>query len=107
MPPILSTLTAAVRRSRLLRKNGINPFISHRNNVVKRGNFVQVRCFSSIAGFDCYSSENKFRHKIFGESVGYGLNTNQILQRRWFLGCGDGEEGSALSKVHEEKLVLG
>nr|POF09078.1 coenzyme q-binding protein coq10 like, mitochondrial [Quercus suber] len=28
-------------------------------------------------------------------------------QRRRFLGCGDGEEGSVLSKVYEEKLVLG
>lgn len=107
MPPILSTLKAAVRRRRLLRTKGINPFISHQNHVVKRGNFVQVRCLSSIAGLDCYSSANKCQQKNFGQSIGYGSNTNQILQRRWFLGCGDGEEGSALSKVHEENLVLG
>ncbi|EPS70934.1 hypothetical protein M569_03824, partial [Genlisea aurea] len=30
-----------------------------------------------------------------------------LLQKRGFLGCGDGEEGSMLSKVHEERLVLG
>ncbi|KAL5220222.1 hypothetical protein ABZP36_024935 [Zizania latifolia] len=28
-------------------------------------------------------------------------------QTRSFLGCGDGEEGSVLSKVYEEKRVMG
>lgn len=26
---------------------------------------------------------------------------------RWFLGCGDGEEGNVLSKTHEERRVVG
>ena len=30
-----------------------------------------------------------------------------VIQTRRFLGCGDGEEGSVLSKVYEEKRVLG
>ena len=28
-------------------------------------------------------------------------------QTRGFLGCGDGEEGSVLSKVYEERRVMG
>ncbi|WOL07962.1 coenzyme Q-binding protein [Canna indica] len=28
-------------------------------------------------------------------------------QTRWFLGCGDGDEGNALSKIHEERRVIG
>lgn len=35
------------------------------------------------------------------------LFNESSTQRRRFLGCGDGEEGSVLSKVYEEKLVLG
>lgn len=30
-----------------------------------------------------------------------------VVQTRPFLGCGDGEEGGVLSKVYEEKRVLG
>ncbi|KAI4388621.1 hypothetical protein MLD38_000933 [Melastoma candidum] len=30
-----------------------------------------------------------------------------ILHRRGFLGCGDGEEGDVLSKVYEERRVMG
>ena len=35
------------------------------------------------------------------------LFNESSTQRRRFLGCGDGEEGGVLSKVYEEKLVLG
>ncbi|KAK9985141.1 hypothetical protein SO802_034666 [Lithocarpus litseifolius] len=35
------------------------------------------------------------------------LFNESSTQRRRFLGCGDGEEGSVLSKVYEERLVLG
>lgn len=42
--------------------------------------------------------QHQQQQRLFNES-----NT----QRRRFLGCGDGEEGNVLSKVHEERLVLG
>jgi coenzyme Q-binding protein COQ10 len=32
---------------------------------------------------------------------------NNTTIKRGFLGCGDGEEGSVLSKVYEERRVLG
>ncbi|CAO2815116.1 unnamed protein product [Amaranthus hypochondriacus] len=70
-------------------------------NVDDIGNYVQVRCLSSIAGFDCFSSRNLI-HRHHNSS-----NLIENLQKRWFLGIGDGEEGSALSKVHEERLILG
>lgn len=34
-------------------------------------------------------------------------NLHRYDQGRWFLGCGDGEEGSILSKIYEERRVIG
>lgn len=99
----MSTLRA-VGRSRFSRQNSIKPFIRHQNrtiNVAEVGIYVPVRCLSSIAGIDCFSSRDLIhRPRDF-------FDVNKNLQRRWFLGVGDGEEGNALSKVHEEKIVLG
>ncbi|KMS97492.1 hypothetical protein BVRB_5g126580 [Beta vulgaris subsp. vulgaris] len=103
MPNFFSTLRA-VGRSRLLRQNNIKPLIRHRNHTINLGeigNYVSVRCLSSIAGIDCFSSRNLI-HRPRNFFIPY-----EKLQRRWFLGCGDGEEGSVLSKVYEEKLVIG
>lgn len=91
-----------------MRRNCINPFIRHQNKVLQKGNCVPVRCSSSISGIDCYSIANKYQQKSFIYPIRTGFfSAHQILQRRSFLGCGDGEEGSALSKIHEEHLVLG
>ncbi|TYJ28720.1 hypothetical protein E1A91_A06G019900v1 [Gossypium mustelinum] len=35
------------------------------------------------------------------------ISDRYTLQKRRFLGCGDGEEGGALSKVHKEKIIMG
>lgn len=35
------------------------------------------------------------------------LHSGDAVQKRWFLGCGDGEDGGAFSKVYEERRVLG
>ncbi|KAJ0025160.1 hypothetical protein Pint_08775 [Pistacia integerrima] len=68
----------------------------------------QIRRFSSIAGI-----QTPTVHKLIGTTKNnidlslanlYHIN---ILQRRQFLGCGDGEEGGVLSKVYEEHRVLG
>lgn len=36
-----------------------------------------------------------------------GCSSSAAVQRRGFLGCGDGEEGSMVSKLHEERRILG
>ncbi|KAL6845234.1 hypothetical protein ACP4OV_024729 [Aristida adscensionis] len=36
-----------------------------------------------------------------------GAGPHALAQTRCFLGCGDGEEGSVLSKVYEERRVMG
>lgn len=39
---------------------------------------------------------------------GVFLGRGSVIQRRHFLGCGDGEEGGGeLSKIYEERRVLG
>ncbi|KAK9691141.1 hypothetical protein RND81_09G178500 [Saponaria officinalis] len=92
MPQFLTTLRA-IGRSRLLGKHAISPF---------------TRCLSSIAGIHHYSSST-----IRSRNRNYIQNNIRVwgdvdkFQKRWFLGCGDGEEGSALSKLHEERLVIG
>lgn len=104
---MLSTLKA-VGRSRLLRRNGIKPLIwDWSSNSNEIGNDVQVRYLSSIAGIDRYSCVDKHARRNVRYSIGNLVRVNEVLQRRWFLGCGDGEEGSAVSKVHEERCVLG
>ncbi|GMY29654.1 coenzyme Q-binding protein COQ10 homolog, mitochondrial isoform X1 [Fagus crenata] len=66
-------------------------------------------CFSSIAGIETSlyipnsMNDVKFSSpRLFNES-----SSHAALQRRRFLGCGDGEEGGVLSKVYEERRVLG
>ncbi|KMT00519.1 hypothetical protein BVRB_9g218170 isoform A [Beta vulgaris subsp. vulgaris] len=88
----------------MLRHNNTKTFIRHRNhtiNVVENANYVPLRYLSSIAGIDCFSSKD-----VIHCSRSF-FNHNEKLQRRWFLGCGDGQEGSVLSKVYEERLVIG
>lgn len=52
--------------------------------------FNEIRC---VSGFKPVLG----RRDLFGS----------VIQTRRFLGCGDGEEGGVLSKVYEEKRVLG
>ncbi|GAB2269590.1 hypothetical protein Dimus_004512 [Dionaea muscipula] len=66
--------------SRLLRKNGATQFVRLRD--------------VDAAGRD-------------SDCLAGGLLAGCNIQRRWFLGCGDGAEGSALSKIHEERRVIG
>ncbi|KNA25852.1 hypothetical protein SOVF_002770 [Spinacia oleracea] len=103
MPNFLSTLKT-VARSRLLRHNNVKPFIRHRSRTFDAGeigNYVPVRCMSSIAGIDCFSSRNLIHRPT------NSFNFSENLQKRGFMGVGDGEEGNALSKVHEENIIIG
>ncbi|GMH04035.1 hypothetical protein Nepgr_005874 [Nepenthes gracilis] len=92
-------------RRRLLSEEGIRQFI--RFGQLRR--YAPVRFLSSIAGVDRYSLHKSIdtnADKDFGYSTGTVFAYEKI-QRRCFLGCGDGDEGSSLSKVHEERLVIG
>lgn len=93
MPPFWSSTTS----------KAVGSLLSHRigpRHLIRSGRkYDPVRCFSSIAGIETPSSI----HKWTGDSR---LDYN-YRSRRQFLGCGDGEEGGVLSKVYEEKRVLG
>ncbi|RAL40538.1 hypothetical protein DM860_006608 [Cuscuta australis] len=71
----------------------------------KWGNCAGARCLNGIAGIDSGFSSPAHSSGI-SRSDGIYSNAN-VIQRRTFLGCGDGEEGSMLSKVYKEKRVLG
>ncbi|KAF8405021.1 hypothetical protein HHK36_009917 [Tetracentron sinense] len=103
MPPFVSASKAVGRL--LSRRNGTRMLVRSANSSGQLGKFVQSRCLSSIAGIETASV-----HKLIGAdkdlsfSMGSMRNT---VQTRCFLGCGDGEEGNVLSKIYEEKLVIG
>ncbi|KAK4770991.1 hypothetical protein SAY87_031523 [Trapa incisa] len=63
------------------------------------------RCMS-CSGVSGIVRRQSFPHKDARILTGSLWNAN-ISQRRQFLGCGDGEEGGVLSKVYEERRVLG
>ncbi|KAL3505200.1 hypothetical protein ACH5RR_035041 [Cinchona calisaya] len=86
-------------------------------------NFVQIRglnSFSAASGFNSADFNRTIgcrnQHK---SNAGLGLGRNlynyyynpckdvHFVQKRGFLGCGDGEEGSTLAKVYEERRVIG
>ncbi|CAI9777770.1 unnamed protein product [Fraxinus pennsylvanica] len=69
-------------------------------------------CFSTIGGSNAFSSDNKsavagYWNYNVRESGIFPNNHIVIVQKRGFLGCGDGEEGNMLAKVHEERRGLG
>lgn len=67
----------------------------------------RYRCSSSIAGFQPFAHYNSVGTLKVLENLPGTACSNSIVQRRMFLGCGDGEEGGVLSKVYEERRVLG
>lgn len=70
----------------------------------RSGYYAQTRCLSNIAGIDSFSSAYSSGYAAERGIYSYG----KVIQRRTFLGCGDGEEGgNMLSKVYNEKCVLG
>ncbi|KAH1065612.1 hypothetical protein J1N35_030599 [Gossypium stocksii] len=106
MPPFLSTSKAVV--SVISRRNVINQFVRHAKNGGRTGNFDQIRWVTSISGI-----QMPLVHPLLGSRkvdsivpLHYFFN-HYTLQRRQFLGCGDGEEGGVLSKVYEERIVMG
>ncbi|KAG6633727.1 hypothetical protein I3843_12G068500 [Carya illinoinensis] len=80
-------------------------FIRSIKNTQQLQKFDQRRCFRGIAGIETPS----VRHSADGLPVSLRslFNNSHTVQARRFLGCGDGDEGGVLSKVYEERIVLG
>ncbi|KAL1822138.1 hypothetical protein DCAR_0309940 [Daucus carota subsp. sativus] len=87
----------------LLRRIGGRELVNCGMNVGELGNYVRVRWLSNVGGIpavsDSVCSEKK---EVWFPTGGRGF-----VQRRGFLGCGDGDEGNVLAKVHEERRVMG
>ncbi|KAL9257029.1 Coenzyme Q-binding protein COQ10 homolog, mitochondrial-like protein [Drosera capensis] len=106
MSPLRSILKE-IGNSRLLRRDGMKQLgrFSDRVGVID-GECGLVQCSSSILGMnrrDLYRLDDV---DVTGRVKGIGT-AGQNIHKRWFLGCGDGDEGSALMKIHEERCVLG
>lgn len=97
MPPSFTTARAVgsfVRRSNCVR--------SAKNGGQSRMLFNQTRCLSGIAPVH----ESLLANKDFNTLMGR-MCCSSAVQRRSFLGCVDGEEGGILSKVYEERRIIG
>ncbi|GMN35157.1 hypothetical protein TIFTF001_005119 [Ficus carica] len=105
MPPFTST--SKVVGSLISRRNGIKHLVRHAGDRKSH----QIRCFSGIAGFETPLMRelmgSKRQQDVCSSSSSSILSNVNNLQRRSFLGVGDGEEGNVLSKVYEERRVLG
>ncbi|KAK1436586.1 hypothetical protein QVD17_02368 [Tagetes erecta] len=71
---------------------------------------VQSRCFKTVGNVEASPSSCQMvggSHKDYPFSL-QNVSPSALAQRRGFLGCGDGDEGSnGLSKIHEENRVMG
>ncbi|XP_062097578.1 uncharacterized protein LOC133803517 [Humulus lupulus] len=99
MPPFSSA--SKVIGSLLSRRNRIRHLVRLVENGGQSRTWHQLRCFSGIET----PLVGRSRVGVFTlNPISYHAST---VQRRRFLGCGDGEEGGVLSKIYEEKRVLG
>ncbi|CAL1396061.1 unnamed protein product [Linum trigynum] len=99
MPPFSSTSKAL--RSLLARSGRSGHF------AVAPPKHNQIRRSRSVAGVSAPSSVIDCRGDFSSTLLGSSYSGSSAVQRRRFLGCGDGEEGGVLSKVYEERRVLG
>ncbi|KAL1821906.1 hypothetical protein ACET3Z_016775 [Daucus carota] len=93
----------------LLRRNGARQVASCNKGTGALGSRVRARWLSSVGCVD--------RYPLVGDPIGSvrkddcfsigGSTCSGFVQKRGFLGCGDGEEGNVLAKVYEEKRILG
>ncbi|MCL7040025.1 hypothetical protein MKW94_019527 [Papaver nudicaule] len=109
MVPFTSASTAIARL--LSRKNGVGMFVKSVKSSSTIGRYSQIRQLSSIAGIEIPCVSNLVgTHKDYKYSFGntnYDFQKFNDMQKRCFLGCGDGSHGNVLSKTHEERHVLG
>ncbi|GAV78405.1 Polyketide_cyc domain-containing protein [Cephalotus follicularis] len=101
MPPFMSSSRAV--GSLISRKNRIGNLICSTRHIGQFRKFDRIQCFSSIAGMQKLKID-AYKDVSFTSGSFYNSCT---VQRRRFLGCGDGEEGSVLSKIYEERRVMG
>lgn len=67
--------------------------------------FSQIRSLSSLL---VPAGVQQIGHPRAEDRSGFMIENRQsFIQTRWFLGCGDGEEGNVLSKTYEERRVIG
>ncbi|KAF5740680.1 coenzyme Q-binding protein COQ10 mitochondrial [Tripterygium wilfordii] len=103
MPPFMSGSRAF--GSILSRQNCIRYLIRSSRRDMQLQKFDVARCISGIAGIQTPSARNPM--KDVNCSIENLCNRISFAQKRQFIGCGDGEVGSVLSKVYEERRVLG
>lgn len=102
MASLVSTSKAVSRL--ILARGSSRRMIDYRNFIEEFGNYYRpVRFLSSIMS----TNTSRFNKEIVDFRDFNPLLGTNVVQRRGFLGCGDGDEGSLVSKVHEEKRVLG
>ncbi|XVF36278.1 hypothetical protein REPUB_Repub19eG0044400 [Reevesia pubescens] len=110
MPPFLSTSKAVRSVISSRRRNVITHFVRHAKNGGRSANFDQIRWVSSLSGIETPLFHNPLLGSQHKKDSVVSLNNffnHYTLQKRRFLGCGDGEEGGVLSKVYEERIVMG
>ncbi|KAF3446654.1 hypothetical protein FNV43_RR11834 [Rhamnella rubrinervis] len=109
MPPFTSTSKAVGALLSRRDGNGIRNLIRCTGSGGQSRKSHQSRCLSGIAGIKNESVRKMIgaaRHDASFLSSATCCDVINV-QRRRFLGCGDGEEGGVLSKVYEEKRVMG
>lgn len=89
------SLARLIARQKLCQKQGRNCF-----------NYNQTRCSSRTSGARVFSLVDNLSSRCY-RSHRSADRANDFIQKRAFLGCGDGEEGNVLSKVYEERRVMG
>lgn len=107
MPPFMPVSKAL--GSFVSRTTGRRHLISSAKSDGQLRKLNQFRRLCGITGIETSSV-----HKLIGihqntnsSLASFSQNNGNVLQRRRFLGVGDGEEGDVLSKVYEERRVLG
>lgn len=103
MPPFLST--SKVVGSLISRRGGIRHAIKYARCNAEPWKYRNVRHVRCIPGVETSSIPRLFDQdrNIFSES----FRDTSAVQTRQFLGCGDGEESGVLSKIYEERRVMG
>lgn len=100
MPKAVGSLLS--RRAGISRSTGASG-----SHFQTRSCYDLYRCLSSIAGFQPFSHCKSVGTLKELENLPGTVCSNIVVQKRQFLGCGDGEEGGVLSKVYEERRVMG
>lgn len=103
MPPFLST--SKVVESLISRRGGIRHAIKYATCNAEPWKYRNGRHLRCIPGVETSSTYRLFdqNRKVFSES----FRDIRAVQSRRFLGCGDGEEAGVLSKIYEERRVMG